>query len=66
MDLHDMLRQLNSSHISATFAEIVLQAAKANLSHETFLYKLAAPECPSLLCRWKNMTGPFFRNDLAQ
>ncbi len=44
MDPHDMLRRLKLSHISATLAETVLQAAQANLSHEIFLYKLAAPE----------------------
>jgi hypothetical protein len=42
----------------------VLQAAQANLSHEIFFYKLAAPEC-AVSPRWKNMTGLFFRNDLA-
>jgi hypothetical protein len=65
MDPHDMLRRLNLSHISATLAETVLQAAKANPSHEAFLYKLAAPEC-AVSPRWKNMTGSFFRNELAQ
>jgi hypothetical protein len=59
-----MLRRPNLSHISATLAETVLQAAQANLSHEAFLHKLAAPE-RAVSPGWKNMTGPFFRNDLA-
>jgi DNA replication protein DnaC len=44
-DLHAMLRRLNLSHIAETFAETALQAAKANLSHEAFLYELASQEC---------------------
>jgi len=44
-DLHTMLRQLNLSHIAETFAETALHAAKANLSHEAFLYELATQEC---------------------
>ena len=64
MDPHDMLRRLNLSHISATLAETVLQAAQANLLREIFLYKLAVPEC-AVSPGWKNMAGPFFRNDLA-
>lgn len=44
-DLHAMLRRLNLSHSADTFAEIALQAAKANLSHEAFLYELATQEC---------------------
>jgi DNA replication protein DnaC len=44
-DLHAMLRRLNLSHIADTFAETALSAAKANLSHEAFLYELATQEC---------------------
>jgi DNA replication protein DnaC len=44
-DLHAMLRRLNLSHIADTFAETALKAAKAHLSHEAFLYELAAQEC---------------------
>ncbi len=44
-DLHAMLRRLNLSHIADTFAETALKAAKANLSHEAFLYELATQEC---------------------
>ena len=44
-DLHAMLRRLNLSYSAETFAETALKAAKANLSHETFLYELAAQEC---------------------
>jgi DNA replication protein DnaC len=40
-----MLRRLNLSHITDTFAETALKAAKANLSHEAFLYELASQEC---------------------
>jgi DNA replication protein DnaC len=44
-DLHAMLRRLNLSHSADTFAETALKAAKANLSHEAFLYELATQEC---------------------
>lgn len=44
-DLATMLRQLNLSHIAETFTDIALKASKANLSHEAFLYELAAQEC---------------------
>jgi DNA replication protein DnaC len=44
-DLQAMLRQLNLSHIATTFGETALQATKAGLSHEAFLYELAAQEC---------------------
>jgi DNA replication protein DnaC len=44
-DLHTMLRQLNLSHMAETFADTALHAAKANLSHEAFLYDLATQEC---------------------
>lgn len=44
-DLHAMLRRLNLSHTADTFAELALKATKANLSHEAFLYELAAQEC---------------------
>jgi DNA replication protein DnaC len=44
-DLHAMLRRLNLSHSADTFAETALKAAKANLSHEAFLYELTAQEC---------------------
>jgi DNA replication protein DnaC len=44
-DLHAMLRRLNLSHIADTFADTALQAAKASLSHEAFLYELARQEC---------------------
>jgi DNA replication protein DnaC len=44
-DLHTMLRHLNLSHTADTFAETALKATKANLSHEAFLYEVAAQEC---------------------
>jgi DNA replication protein DnaC len=44
-DLQTMLRRLNLSHIAETFTTTAVQASKANLSHETFLYELAAQEC---------------------
>ena len=44
-DLATMLRRLNLSHIAETFTDIALKASKANLSHEAFLYELAAQEC---------------------
>ncbi len=44
-DLHAMLRRLNLSHSADTFTETALHAAKANLSHEAFLYELATQEC---------------------
>ncbi len=40
-----MLRRLNLSHIAGTFTETALKAAKANLSHEAFLYEVATQEC---------------------
>src|SRR5690242_14310985 len=44
-DLQEMLRRLNLSHMAQTFADTALRAAKAHLSHEAFLYELAAQEC---------------------
>ena len=44
-DLQEMLRRLNLSHMAQTFADTALQAAKAHLSHEAFLYELATQEC---------------------
>jgi DNA replication protein DnaC len=44
-DLFTMLRRLNLSHIADTFTDTALKASKANLSHEAFLYELAAQEC---------------------
>jgi DNA replication protein DnaC len=44
-DLSAMLRRLNLSHIADTFTETALNATKAHLSHEAFLYELAAQEC---------------------
>jgi DNA replication protein DnaC len=44
-DLATMLRRLNLSHIAETFTNTALKASKANLSHEAFLYELAAQEC---------------------
>jgi DNA replication protein DnaC len=44
-DLAAMLRRLNLSHIADTFTDIALKASKATLSHEAFLYELAAQEC---------------------
>jgi DNA replication protein DnaC len=46
-DLQEMLRRLNLSHMAQTFADTALRAAKAHLSHEAFLYELAAQECES-------------------
>ena len=44
-DLQAMLRHLNVSHMAEIFAETALQATKAGLSHEAFLYELALQEC---------------------
>ncbi len=44
-DLHAMLRRLNLAHMAETFTDTALRAAKANLSHEAFLYELATQEC---------------------
>jgi DNA replication protein DnaC len=44
-DLQAMLRRLNVSHMAEIFAETALQATKAGLSHEAFLYELALQEC---------------------
>ena len=44
-DLATMLRRLNLSHIAQTFTDTALKASKASLSHEAFLYELAAQEC---------------------
>src|SRR5262249_41449430 len=44
-DLSAMLRRLNLGHIADTFTETALAATKAHLSHEAFLYELAAQEC---------------------
>lgn len=43
-ELGDLLRGLNLSGIADTFADLALKAAKANLSHEAFLYELAVLE----------------------
>ena len=44
-ELRERLRRLNLSHMADTFAETALQASKASLSHEAFLYELATQEC---------------------
>ncbi len=43
--LRTLLRQLNLGHISRTFAEVALHAAKEGLTHEAFLYELVRLEC---------------------
>jgi DNA replication protein DnaC len=43
-ELSELLRSLNLGAMADTFAEMALKAAKAGLSHEAFLYELAALE----------------------
>jgi DNA replication protein DnaC len=43
-DLQELLRNLHLSGMADTFADLALKAAKAHLSHEAFLYELAALE----------------------
>jgi DNA replication protein DnaC len=43
-ELQGLLRGLNLSGMADTFADLALKAAKAHLSHEAFLYELAALE----------------------
>jgi DNA replication protein DnaC len=43
-ELQDLLRGLNLSGMADNFADLALKAAKAHLSHEAFLYELAALE----------------------
>jgi DNA replication protein DnaC len=43
-ELQELLRSLRLSGMADTFADLALKAAKANLSHEAFLYELAALE----------------------
>ena len=40
-----MLRTLNLPAIAALYADLALKAAKANLTHEAFLYELVRAEC---------------------
>jgi DNA replication protein DnaC len=43
-ELQEILRTLHLSGMADTFADLALKAAKAHLSHEAFLYELAALE----------------------
>lgn len=44
-ELATMLRTLKLPAMAASFADLALKAAKANLTHETFLYELVQAEC---------------------
>jgi DNA replication protein DnaC len=44
-ELRLMLRRLKLPAIAALFEDLALKAAKANLTHEAFLYELARAEC---------------------
>src|SRR5215813_13452120 len=44
-DLRLMLRRLKLPAIAALFEDLALKAAKANLTHEAFLYELVRAEC---------------------
>ena len=44
-ELRAMLRSLKLPAIAAAFEELALKAAKANLTHEAFLYELVQAEC---------------------
>jgi len=44
-ELRIMLRRLKLPAIAALFEDLALKAAKANLTHEAFLYELARAEC---------------------
>ena len=44
-ELRTMLRSLKLPAIAAAFEELALKAAKANLTHEAFLYDLVQAEC---------------------
>ena len=44
-ELRTMLRTLNLPAMAETFADLALKAAKANLSHEAFLYEVVQAEC---------------------
>ncbi len=44
-DLRTLLRTLDLTYAAGAFGEVALQAAKANLTHEAFLYELARGEC---------------------
>lgn len=44
-DLRTLLRTLDLTYAAGAFGEVALQAAKAGLTHEAFLYELARGEC---------------------
>jgi DNA replication protein DnaC len=44
-ELESMLRTLKLPAMAASFPDLALKAAKANLSHEAFLYELVQSEC---------------------
>ena len=44
-ELRVMLRTLRMPAIAALFEDLALKAAKANLTHEAFLYELVRAEC---------------------
>src|SRR5262245_1180989 len=44
-ELRLMLRRLKLPAIAALFEDLALKAAKANLTHEAFLYELVRAEC---------------------
>lgn len=43
-ELHELLEQLNLGGMADTFAEVALRAAKEHLTHEAYLWELAAHE----------------------
>jgi DNA replication protein DnaC len=44
-ELHTMLRALKLPAMADAFADLAMKAAKANLTHEAFLYELVQSEC---------------------
>ena len=44
-DLRTLLRTLNLTHAASVFGDVALQATKAGLTHEAFLYELVRGEC---------------------
>ena len=44
VDLRELLEQLNLGGMAAIFAEVALRAAKEHLTHEAYLWELAAHE----------------------
>jgi hypothetical protein len=44
-EMRVMLRSLRMPAIAALYEDLALKAAKANLTHEAFLYELVRAEC---------------------